>query len=384
MPFRVLTAPDKFKGTLTASQAAEAIAHGWRRARPGDVLALLPLSDGGDGFGETLGRLLGAQPRIARTVNAAHQACTVRWWWDAESKTAIIESARVIGLAMLPPGKFHPFDLDTFGLGKILQAAASSGAERCIVGIGGSATNDGGFGLARALGWRFLAANGRSLERWTSLDRITCILPPKSRRLFKSLTVAVDVQNPLLGPHGATRIYGPQKGLRPGDFAHAERCLRHLAGAASQCIRRDFAQTPGAGAAGGLGFGLATFLGARFKPGFDLIARRGGLARQMARADLVVTGEGAVDRSTLMGKGVGLMAALCQQKSIPCIALAGVVTRSPQLVRRFTQLQALTDLTSGEEARARAALWLERLAERTARLLPSEIGRSARRGRSCG
>ena len=364
MPIRVLITPDKFKGTLSAGAAAQAIARGWRRARPGDRLDLLPTSDGGDGFGEVLGGLLGARSQTTQAVNAAHEPCRARWWWHAKTRTAIIESARVIGLAMLPPGKFHPFDLDTYGLGLVLRAAARRGAEHCTVGIGGSATNDGGLGMARALGWRFYDRAGRELKRWTELGTLSRAVPPPRRRLFKSLTVAVDVQNPLLGPRGATRIYGPQKGVRPQDFSRAEGCLRQLARVLGGSGSRDFAGRPGAGAAGGLGFGLAAFQGARLTPGFALIARRGHLARRLACADLVITGEGAMDRSTLMGKGVGQVAVHCHKLGVPCVGLAGEVVRSPQLARRFAQLHALTDLTTAEEAKARAAFWLEQLAER--------------------
>lgn len=374
MPIRVLIAPDKFKGTLSASAAARAIARGWHRVRPGDPLDLLPASDGGDGFGEVLGELLGARPQTTKAVNAAHKPCTVRWWWDAKTESAIVESARVIGLAMLPPGEFHPFALDTYGLGSLLRAAAKRGAQRCIVGIGGSATNDGGFGMARALGWRFLDRAGQQLERWTELGTLVRIVPPRCRRLFKSLTVAVDVRNPLLGARGATRIYGPQKGIRPRDFPTAERCLRRLANVSSEFSGRDFARRPGAGAAGGLGFGLAMFLGARLAPGFELIARRGDLARRLARADLVLTGEGAMDRSTLMGKGVGQIAECCRKLGAPCIGLAGTVVRSQQLTRRFAQLHALTDLTSAEQAKAKAVFWLERLAQYAALEFTEQAG----------
>lgn len=366
MPIRILIAPDKFKGTLTAAQAAQAIARGWHKARPADTLDLLPISDGGDGFGEVLGKLLGARAQSAKTISAAHQPCSTRWWWEAKTKTAIIESARVIGLAMLPAGKLHPFELDTYGLGAVLRAAAKRGAERCIIGIGGSATNDGGFGLARALGWRFVDSDGHELESWTMLHSLARIVPPRRKRLFKLLTVAVDVRNPLLGARGATRIYGPQKGIRPGDFAKAERCLHRLAGLSKKLSGQDFARRPGAGAAGGLGFGLAAFLGARFTPGFELIARHGSLKRRLAEADLVITGEGAIDRSTLMGKGAGQMAELCRKRNIPCVGLAGVVTRSPGLRRRFSHLHALTDLTTPDAAKTRAGFWLEQLAKQAA------------------
>src|SRR6266480_1472249 len=156
MPLNVLIVPDKFKGTLSAQVAADLIARGWREARPQDTLELLPMSDGGDGFGEVLGRLLDVQEQTIATLDAAHNPLQAKWWWDPQTGTAIIESAKIIGLALLPPNKFHPFDLDTYGLGAALLAAADVGAQHCLIGIGGSATNDGGFGVARSFGWIFL------------------------------------------------------------------------------------------------------------------------------------------------------------------------------------------------------------------------------------
>src|SRR2546423_13546107 len=149
---RILIAADKFKGTLTASQATAAIAKGWAKARPADHLELLPISDGGDGFGEVLSALWKARKRAVHTIDAAHRPLRARWWWEPKRKAAIIESARIVGLAQLPPKQFHPFDLDTFGVGAVIHAAAKQGARTCLIGIGGGATNDGGFGLARALG----------------------------------------------------------------------------------------------------------------------------------------------------------------------------------------------------------------------------------------
>ena len=219
---KVLIAPDKFKGTLSAAEAAAAVVRGWRQVRPEDQLHLLPMSDGGDGFGEVISALLRAGPQTVKTEDAAHRPCETTWWWEAKTKTAIVETAKVIGLAMLPPGKFHPFELDTFGLGAVLSAAQEKGAKQILVGIGGSATNDGGFGLARALGWRFVDNHGHPVERWTELHRLSCV-HASGLRPFENVTVAVDVQNPLLGPRGATRVYGPQKGLRPDDFDLAER-----------------------------------------------------------------------------------------------------------------------------------------------------------------
>jgi len=366
-PLRVLVVPDKFKGTLTAQAAADAIARGWSAARPKDHLDLLPMSDGGDGFGEVLAALLGARRQIVRTVDAAHRPLTAPWWWEPRTKAAIIESAKIIGLALLPRGKLHPFALDTVGLGAALEAAARKGARRCLVGIGGSATNDAGFGVARALGWEFFDPDGDEIESWTDLHRLKSIVAPR-RRLFRDVRVAVDVQNPLLGLRGCSRIYGPQKGLRTEDFVPSERNLRRLADVLAREFGTNFRREPGAGAAGGLGFGLRSFLGAKLVPGFDLFARHASLDRRLRECNLVLTGEGALDRSTLMGKGVGEVARRARSLNLPCIGLGGVVNERPLLSRRFTTALALApDLTTAERAMADPAQWLELLSNRVAR-----------------
>lgn len=362
MPLKALILPDKFKGTLTAKAAAEAIAKGWCKARPDDSLELLPMSDGGDGFGEVMGSLLQAKVQTVRTVDAASRACTARWWWESKTKTAVIESATIIGLAMLPLRQFHPFALDTFGLGAALKAVAAKGAVTCLMGIGGSATNDGGFGLARSLGWKFLDQAGQPIEQWIGLDKLAHIQAPRRLRRFNELIVAVDVENAFLGPRGATRVYGPQKGLRPEDFNRAECALRRLVQVAKKDLKANFARKPGCGAAGGLGFGLATFLGARLEAGFDRFASQAVLERRLRWADLVITGEGAIDDSTLMGKGVGQIALRCRKLRIPCIGLAGVVS-APSPHKIFTKTYALTSMTTTMQAKTRAAIWLERLAE---------------------
>jgi glycerate kinase len=256
MRCEVLIAPDKFKGTLIAGEAAMAIARGWSRTRPGDKLVLLPMSDGGDGFGEVISSLLGASVKYVKTVDAAHRPHVAKWWWEPGTKTAIIESANVIGLAMLAPQRFHPSGTDTFGLGAVIKAARASGAKRWLVGIGGSATNDGGFGMARALGWRFLNARGQVIEKWIGLRALRKICAPSHNGSYRNLVVAVDVQNPLLGARGATRIYGPQKGLRAQDFTLAESCLRQLGRIIPCQPGENFVSRQGAGAAGGLGFGF--------------------------------------------------------------------------------------------------------------------------------
>jgi glycerate kinase len=367
MPLNILIVPDKFKGTLTAQAAAKIIARGWRKARPDDRLELVPMCDGGDGFGEIVGALIKAKARTARTVNAAHEACVAPWWWDSATDTAILEAARTIGLAMLPPARFHPFQLDTRGLGLLLSKVANRGVKRCVVGLGGSATNDGGFGMARALGWEFLDREKNQIEDWTRLYSLMSLRAPQPAVGFRQLVIALDVRNPLLGPKGATRTYGPQKGLRPPDIPVAERCLRRLALVVRDALGQDFARLPGAGAAGGLGFAFMAFLGARIETGFEIFARYAKLQQRLNSADLVLTGEGAIDASTLMGKGVGQVARLCRRKGVPCFGLAGVVNAAGKEQQLFDRVLTLTQLTSLTEAKTRPAFWLECLAERAAK-----------------
>ncbi|HKQ38381.1 MAG TPA: glycerate kinase [Verrucomicrobiae bacterium] len=363
MPRTILVAPDKFKGTLTAAQASEAIAAGWRSARSADRIELLPITDGGDGFGEMVSGLLKATPQTTKFVDAAHRPCGVTWWWHEQSKTAIIESARVIGLAQLPANKYHPFELDTRGLGEVLIAAAEKGARECLIGIGGSATNDGGFGMAGALGWQFFNDHDNKVLRWTELHSLAQVRPPDKQRLFERVRVAVDVQNPLLGPQGCTRIYGPQKGLKPADFEFAERCLQQLAAILSKELHLNCADESGAGAAGGLGYGLRCFVGAKLEPGFSLFARYANLEQRLRKIDLVITGEGAIDSSSLMGKGVGELASLCKRLNVPCIGIGGMVTASDA----FEKTYALTPgFVSQEEAFANPAMHLQALAAKAA------------------
>jgi glycerate kinase len=366
MALRILIVPDKFKGSLTARQAASAIARGWCGARAKDSLDVLPMSDGGDGFGEVLSGLLGAGRRVVSTLDAAHRSLRCAWWWQAKTKTAIIESAKVNGLAMLAGKGFHPFRLDTFGLGAVLRAAEKAGARRGVVGIGGSATNDGGFGLARALGWKFFGHYGEELDEWWQSSELTEIHAP-SARLKLPLVVAVDVRNPLLGSSGCSRIYGPQKGLQPEDFALTEKCLARMASVLKEQHGIAGTEIPGAGAAGGLGFGLSAFAGATIEGGFDLFARYANLEKRIRAADVVITGEGAMDEQTRMGKGVGQIAHWCARIGVPCIGFAGAVDQSVRECELFAHTRALTDMTTLPRAKSQAARHLERLSAETAR-----------------
>jgi len=364
---RVLIAPDKFKGTLSGLQAARCIRKGWQQARRQDETKILPICDGGDGFGESLARLEGARKMTCPTVDAAHRRIKAHWWWQEEKQMAIVESASVIGLAQLPKGKYHPFELDTYGLGILLQHAQSKGARTCVVGIGGSATNDGGFGMARALGWQFLDEGGSEIERWVELKGLSQIRRPRKRKLFHRLIIASDVTNPLLGREGASRIYGPQKGLRSKDMRSSEACLSVLGDVMDLQLGQPLQSEPGAGAAGGLGYGLMAFLGGKARSGFDYFAQRAKLDSLIRWSDWVVTGEGSLDQSTLMGKGVGGIALRCKDLDTPCFGLAGVSSHRKKLGAMFDRIEAICPhLTDSETAQREASQWLTRLAHQTA------------------
>ena len=368
MSLRILVVPDKFKGTLTARQAAAAIARGWGEVRPEDRIDELPMADGGDGFGEVFGHLLGARRETCATVDAAGRPRVAEWWFEPGAGIAVIETAEVNGLARLPAGQYHPFELDTFGLGAVLAAAQHAGARRAYLGLGGSATNDGGFGLARALGWRFLDTRGDELRAWTELDRLGTVAAPRAPLAFDQLTVAVDVTNPLLGDNGATRVYGPQKGLRPGDLEKAEGCLRRLAAVMAAPSESDAALEAGAGAAGGLGFGLKAFFGGGFRSGGEIFATLSHLERRIRDADVVITAEGALDAQTLMGKGVGVIAEAAARAGKRCLCLAGSVRVDPVRVPwpGFQAFAIVPGIAALEEAKAQAGDCLRRLAAHAA------------------
>ncbi len=359
----VLVVPDKFKGTLTAPQAARAIARGWSRARPGDRLRLLPMSDGGDGFGPAIALQGRGRRRRIPMVDAAGRPGSAPWWWLPREKTAVIESARVVGLAQLPRGRYHPFDLDTRGLGMVIGRLERRGVRRFLIGLGGSATNDGGFGMARELGWRFLDSRGRPLRRWRKLESLDVVEPPAGDWPGNlDVRIAVDVRNPLLGARGASRIYGPQKGLSGKDIPRAEACLAQLADASARRTGRDDSRREGAGAAGGLGFGAFAFLGAEAASGYQVFSRMARLEERMGKSDLVITGEGMVDSTSTMGKGVGEVLAGCRRLGVPSLVLAGECRTVPR-----KGWHAMVPQVSGaEEAMAHPGRILSRLAARVA------------------
>ena len=372
----VLIAPDKFKGTLTALEAAKAIARGWRAVRPEDQLTQLPISDGGDGFGPLIANPLNALPITIPSKDAAGNEIEALIWQTVDHLT-LIESANLIGMTILTEEQLSPFAFDSSGLGLALQSDRIQNGSHCIIGIGGSATNDGGFGMAKTLGWHFLDGDDQEINHWPDLVQLKKIIKPNFSKGYlcnlKSITVAVDVQNPLLGPNGCTRIYGPQKGLCEEDLPRAEAALTRLAEVWASQTGEDAAKLPGAGAAGGLGFGLHCFAGAEIRSGFDIFTETTGLEKILQEVDIVTTGEGTMDRQTVMGKGVGELAKMARAKDCRCLGMAGRLEDHLELNDHFEQCCALTEITSQEEAKQNAEQWLEKLAAETAGTI-SETG----------
>lgn len=367
---RVLLAPDKFKGSLTASQAAAHMAAGWRRAWPECRVKIHPVADGGDGTLEAVRTIRGGQLLETAARDARGRPIQAAWLWDETIATAWIESALIIGLAHLQPAERDPLTATSAGLGDVLDAALDRGARRIFLGLGGSATNDAGCGLAAATGWHFLDANNRALDpRPAHLAQLARVIPPAAPSAVEIVALA-DVRNPLLGPQGASRIYSPQKGASPADVQRLEAALTHFVEIARRDLRAPDPATPGAGAAGGLGYGLMTFFGARIEAGFDIIAGVTGLADAIAAADLVITGEGRLDTQTAEGKAPAGVARLARAAGKPVIALAGSVPLTKEDSSGFNAVVSVTpDTMSLDHALQHAGPLLEEAVARTAQQL---------------
>jgi UTP--glucose-1-phosphate uridylyltransferase len=323
---KIVIAPNALKGSLSASAAAEAMAGGARRAVPDAQLVLQPVSDGGDGLLDVLQDVLQAE-RLSRSVTGPLGArLSASFLYSPSRRLAVIEMATASGLALLTPEQYDPFAATSFGVGELIQAALEQGATRIILGIGGSATHDGGTGMARALGARFLDQDGNELPGdGASLARIAGIrldgLDPRLAGV--DIQVICDVDNPLLGEYGAARVFAPQKGASPGQVILLEAGLAQLADVIERDLGRDVRELPGAGAAGGLGAGLIAFLQAELTTGAAQIVDLLGLKQAMAGADLVLTAEGRLDAQTRHGKAPAAVAAQAHALGIPCLAVAG-------------------------------------------------------------
>ncbi|MDP9297251.1 MAG: glycerate kinase [Actinomycetota bacterium] len=325
---RVLVAPDKFRGTLTARDAAQAIAIGWRRVRPDDELELVPMADGGEGTLEVLVHAGGGQiVRVRAGGPLGDPVDAPLGLIDAEDgRLAVVESATVSGLALVSEARRDPLRATSAGTGDLVLAALDRGAHRVLVCLGGSATNDGGAGMASALGVRFLDAAGRELRPGGAalLDLVRIDATGRDRRVeLTQIVGATDVDNPLTGPPGASLVYGPQKGASSDDALLLDRALGHLAAVVHRDLGVSPKDEPGAGAAGGLGFGLLAFCAARLRPGIDVVMEALGLEARIARADLVLTGEGSLDAQSLRGKVPAGILRVAELAGIPIAIVCG-------------------------------------------------------------
>lgn len=380
---RVLVAPDKFRGTLSARQAAEAIATGWRRARPGDELDLAPMADGGEGTMEALVDALGGEVVRAPVHGPRDDPIEAAFGVGegSEGRTAIVEMAAASGLQLLAPARRDPRLGTTRGTGELIRAALDRLPTRLIVGLGGSATNDGGAGMAQALGVRLLDAEEKELRvggaALLDLARIDSTgLDPRLRTLV--CLAASDVDNPLTGPNGASAVYGPQKGASAEDVLLLDRALAHLSAIVHRDLGIDPSDEPGAGAAGGLGFGLMAFLGARVRPGVDVVADALGLPQRMEAADLVITGEGKLDAQSLRGKTPAGVLRLARERSVSAVVVCGDAEIGLSLPG--VPVVSLVERFGRDDAFADARRSLERVAEELADRANELVSQETRRG----
>jgi glycerate kinase len=368
---RILIAPDKFKNSLGAREVADSIAVGLRDVLPDANIEIMPMADGGEGTASVIAEACGGEWVTCEAHDALGRAITARSAWLRERATAVLEMSEAAGLWRLSPNDRDPLRANTFGVGEMLLAATARGAREVIVGLGGSATNDGGFGLARALGFRFLNRAAVELTGPVSdLLDLEHISPPQDL-ILPRVAAAVDVRNPLLGANGATRIFGPQKGATPDQMAVLENALVRLADVVARDLGCDFRNARGAGAVGGLGFGLLSFCGAELRPGFDVVADAIGLEAKMKTFDVVITGEGSLDRQTLEGKTAAGVARFARRLGKRVFAIVG----------RANEDREVRELFEGVYPLVSSAISSARAIEQTASLL-RERGRELARSLS--
>ena len=372
---RIVIAPDKFKGSLSAPAVAAAIAVGVRRARPDATIDLVPLADGGEGFVDALVAATGGRVETRRVSGPLPDVkVDAAFGVSGDGRTAFVEMAAASGLALLAPDDRNPLNTTTFGTGELLVAAAKLGVAEIVLGIGGSATTDGGIGCAQACGLPVILADGEPVSDTEplcgrDLDRVVLVKHGRGSAVERTkLTVACDVTNPLFGPRGAAVVYGPQKGATPGQVAWLDAQLRGLA---ERTAKLAEAETPGAGAAGGLGFCmLAYFPNATLRRGVEIVFDAVGLADRLAGADLCITGEGRLDASSMDGKVTGSVADLCRRSGVRCVAVVGSVDGACRaaVVESFAQVLAVREpgMTLAE-AVARSPAALADLGERLGR-----------------
>lgn len=372
MTQRVLIAADKFKGSLTAVQVAERVTAGLRRSVPGVEVEALPVADGGDGTVDAA-VAAGFERREVRVAGSLGDEVTAAF--ALRGDTAVVEMAEASGLQRLPAGVFAPLTASTYGSGELLRAALDAGARTIVFGVGGSATTDGGAGMLTALGARFLDADGEPVAPGGGGlgDLASADLSGLDPRLTSvELVLASDVDNPLTGPKGAPAVYGPQKGASPDDVETLDAALAHFAKALEEAVgprAAEYAAAPGAGAAGGIGYG-ALLIGAGFRPGIEVMLDVLGFAPAVERAELVITGEGSLDEQTLHGKAPAGVAAAARAADKEVVAVCGRLALPPEALGRagIKRAYPLTEVEPDvAKCIADAGPILERVAEQIGR-----------------
>ena len=382
---KIVVAPDSFKGSVSALEAACAIEQGLRRVFPDAVIEKIPMADGGEGTVQSLVDATGGHIQTHRVVAPLENEVDAQFGILAGGETAVIEMASASGLTLVPADKRNPLRTTTYGTGQIIHAALEAGCRRLIIGIGGSATNDGGAGMAEALGVRLLDANGNQIPRGgaglgqlASID-ITGLHPAIAET---ETVVACDVNNPLTGPDGASYVYGPQKGATPEMIETLDGHLAHFDSVLTRTLGKSFNDVPGAGAAGGLGAGLMAFLNAELQLGVDIMIDAVNLEERVKGASVVFTGEGQLDFQTAFGKTPVGVAKVAKAHNIPVIAIAGGIAEGAEAVYDAgidAMLGIVQEPMSLEDAVEDATRLIADAAEHAARLIRIGQGELFRR-----
>ena len=342
----ILIAPDKYKGSLSASSVADAMTRGARKVYPGTSFSIRPAADGGEGTLESLVMALGGTVRKV-TVPGPLGAPAEAQLASLRDGSVVIEMAEAVGLSLVEPGSASALRTDTSGVGRLLLEAVGTESRRILVGIGGSASTDGGTGAAREFGWRFLDGSGAELRPGGgALRELVHIEPPPGDRPGNVIGVC-DVDNPLVGVDGAARVFGPQKGADPETVRALEEGLERLATVVETDLGVDIAGIAHGGAGGGMGAGLVAFFGGSLRPGLELVAEATGLQAEIDRADLVITGEGKMDHSSLRGKGPVALARMARAAGKPCVAIVGDLRVEQQQMKKAGFEDAVGLIQSG-------------------------------------
>ncbi|WP_122855992.1 glycerate kinase [Pseudomonas viridiflava] len=366
---KIVIAPDSFKDSLSAQAVADAIASGLAEVWPDAELVKCPMADGGEGTVEAVLDACEGQWMSAQVSGPLGDSVSAQWGWLAQSRTAIIEMAMASGLQLLTLKQRDACLTSTEGTGQLISAALDAGAQRVILAIGGSATNDGGSGMLSALGARFLDRDDQPLPRGgralAELARIDLSgLDPRLANV--RVEIAADVDNPLCGPNGASHIFGPQKGASPDQVLALDAALAHFADHSARTLGRDLRDSPGSGAAGGMGFAAKAYLHASFRAGVEVVADLTGLEQALVGADLVITGEGRFDAQTLRGKTPLGVARVAQRQRVPVIVLAGTLGEGYEQLYQHG-ISAAFALTSGPMDLEQACREAPRLLQERAR-----------------